>query len=303
MKFPREQWARLRDATPLTLSEDDLVALRGVNEEVDLEEVAEIYLPLSRLLNLYVAATQKLHSVSDTFLGADTSRVPYVIGMAGSVAVGKSTTARILRALLARWPDHPRVEIVTTDGFLYPNKILEERGLMERKGFPESYDRRTLLRFLVDLKSGKDDLSVPTYSHRIYDVTDELKPIRRPDIVILEGLNVLQTGARQGRSQRLFVSDFFDFSIYVDAAIEDVRRWYIDRFLTLRDLVFKKKDSYFHRYADLSNEEATQVAQDIWQRINEVNLHENIIPTRDRAQLILRKARDHSISGVSLRKI
>lgn len=305
LHFTRDEWAKLRASTPLTLSEDELIRLRGVNEQVSLEEVAEIYLPLSRLLNLYVAATQKLHQASDTFLGKTAGKVPYVIGMGGSVAVGKSTTARVLRTLLARWPDHPQVEIVTTDGFLYPNRVLEERDLMERKGFPESYDLRRLVRFVADVKSGEPAVTAPVYSHQRYDIVPgETQTIRSPDIVILEGLNVLQTGdGRDGRPPRLFVSDYFDFSIYVDARADHVERWYIDRFLMLRDLKFRDQDSYFHRYASLSNGEARRVAHDIWRTINGVNLEENILPTRERAHLILEKGPDHSVASVRLRRL
>lgn len=306
LHFTRAEWAELRASTPLTLSEPELIRLRGVNEQVSLAEVAEIYLPLSRLLNLYVAATQKLHQASDTFLGKKAGQVPYVIGMGGSVAVGKSTTARVLRALLARWRDHPRVEIVTTDGFLYPNRVLAERGLMERKGFPESYDLRRLVETMVDVKSGKGEIAIPVYSHQSYDIVPgDTQTLRHPDIVILEGLNVLQTGDGHGdgRPPRLFVSDFFDFSIYVDADARHIEQWYVDRFLTLRDSVFRDADSYFHRYAELSNEQARQVARDIWRRINGLNLDENIRPTRDRAQLILRKGADHSVESVRLRRL
>jgi len=306
LHFTRAEWAELRASTPLTLSEPELIRLRGVNEEVSLAEVAEIYLPLSRLLNLYVAATQKLHQASDTFLGKKAGKVPYVIGMGGSVAVGKSTTARVLRALLARWPDHPEVEILTTDGFLYPNQVLEERGLMLRKGFPESYDVRRLVEVLAEVKSGKNEVTAPVYSHQSYDVVPgTFQTLHDPDILILEGLNVLQTGDGRsvGRLPRLFVSDFFDFSIYVDADARHVEQWYVDRFLTLRDSVFRDEGSYFHRYAALSNTEARQVARGIWQRINGVNLVENILPTRDRAQLVLEKGADHSVESVRLRRL
>lgn len=303
--FAREEWARLRAATPLTLTEGDLATLHGLNERVSLDEVVEIYLPLSRLLNLYVAAAQNLYRVTDTFLGSPAAKVPYVIGIAGSVAVGKSTTARILQALLARWPNHPLVDLITTDGFLYPNRVLEERGLLQRKGFPESYDVRRLVRFMADVKAGRREVAAPVYSHRAYDIVpDKEQIVGEPDIVIVEGLNVLQTGDGQpaGRA-RMFVSDFFDFSIYVDAREADIEQWYIDRFLTLRDTVFRDTASYFHRYAHLSTPEAVQVATGIWREINGLNLRENILPTRERAHLILEKRADHAIQGVRLRKI
>jgi len=269
---------------------------------VFLDEVIEVYLPLSRLLNLYVSATQNLYRVTDTFLGKPTSKVPYVIGIAGSVAVGKSTTARILRALLARWPDHPEVDLVTTDGFLYPNRILKERGLMPRKGFPESYDLRRLVRFVSDVKSGNPEVAAPVYSHLAYDVLpDEAKVVRQPDVMILEGLNVLQ--AENGDAPSTFVSDLFDFSIYVDAEDDDLERWYVDRFLTLRDTIFQDKDSYFNRYASLSTEEAKDVARSIWAEINGPNLIQNIKPTRERARLILEKGPNHSVRSVKLRKL
>jgi len=276
--------------------------LRGLNEEVYLGEVIEVYLPLSRLLNLYVSATQNLYRVTDTFLGKPTQKVPYVIGIAGSVAVGKSTTARILRALLAHWPDHPEVDLVTTDGFLYPNHILEERGLLSRKGFPESYDFGRLLRFVSDVKSGAPEVAAPVYSHLAYDVLPgETKLIRQPDAMILEGLNVLQ--AENGGAPGTFVSDLFDFSIYVDAEDHDLERWYVDRFLTLRDTVFQDEKSYFNRYASLSTEEAREVARSIWAEINGPNLVRNIKPTRERARLILGKGPDHSVRSVKLRKL
>jgi type I pantothenate kinase len=305
VRFSRDEWAKLRASTPLTLSEDDLEQLRGINERIALDEVADIYLALSRLLNLYVAASQNLHRVSDTFLGNPAAKVPYVIAVAGSVAVGKSTTARILQALLARWPDHPQVDLVTTDGFLFPNRVLEERGLMERKGFPESYDLRRLVRFLADVKSGRAEVSAPVYSHLTYDIVpDEEQVVRRPDIVIVEGLTVLQTSdGRAGRAPQLFVSDFFDFSLYVDADEADIEQWYLDRFLTLRETAFADERSFFHHFAALSEDEATQVARGIWRSINAVNLHENILPTRERARLILEKAPDHSVRAVRLRKL
>ncbi len=303
--FTRKEWARLRDATPLTLTDRDLATLRGLNEYVSLDEVEEVYLPLSRLLNLYVAAAQGLHRVTDTFLGKPARPVPYIIGIAGSVAVGKSTFARILRELLARWPNHPKVDLVTTDGFLYPNRTLEERGLMNRKGFPESYDLRRLTRFMAELKSGSEEVRGPVYSHLVYDIVPgEEMVVEQPDIVLLEGLNVLQTpdGARR-HAIRTFVSDFFDFSIYLDAEEEDVEGWYVARFLTLRDTAFRDPRSYFRRYAELSTEDAVATARRIWADINGINLRENIRPTRDRARLVLRKARDHSIQEVRLRKI
>jgi type I pantothenate kinase len=302
--FDRPSWAELRAATPLTLSEDDLDALRGLNEAVSLDEVSDVYLPLSRLLNLYVAATSSLFQASNTFLGRPTTKVPYVIGIAGSVAVGKSTSARILQALLSRWPDHPRVDLVTTDGFLLPNRILEERGLMGRKGFPESYDQHRLVDFMAEVKSGSPETTAPVYSHQSYDiVAGEVRVVRQPDIVIVEGLNVLQAGEDHGQPMRMFVSDFFDFSIYVDAPEPVIERWYIERFLTLRDTVFRDERSFFHRYSSLSTDEAVATARDIWATINAVNLHENILPTRERAHLILEKAHNHLVDRVRLRKL
>ena len=301
--FDRQQWADLRAATPMTLREADLEDLRGINERIDLDEVAAVYLPLTRLLNLYVSATQNLHKVSATFLGTLSPKVPYVIGVAGSVAVGKSTFARILQALLARWPDHPKVDLITTDGFLHPNHVLEERGIMNRKGFPESYDTRALLKFLRDLKSGQPTLDAPVYSHVVYDIVEgESVTVCQPDILILEGLNVLQVGA-PGNEATEFVSDYFDFSIYIDALEADIESWYINRFLSLCDSVFQDPNSFFQHFAQLSREDAIATARTIWKGINGLNLKENIEPTRDRASLILRKGEDHRVSEVRLRKL
>jgi type I pantothenate kinase len=313
--FTRAEWARLRASTPLPLTEPQLRGLVGLNERVSLDEVAAIYLPLSRLLNLYVAAVQKLHEATAMFIGTATPRVPYVIGVGGSVAVGKSTTSRILQALLSRWPGHPKVDLITTDGFLLPRQELEARGLMERKGFPESYDLRRLVRFMADVKSGVSEVAAPVYSHLTYDVVPgEVTFIRQPDIVIVEGLNVLQTGtpssrrsgqadARAGKPLPMFVSDFFDFSIYVDANENDIEHWYVERFLALRETVFRNPSSYFHRYAALPPEGAVATARHIWQTINLVNLRQNVLPTRERATLILEKGRDHAIRKVRLRKL
>ena len=303
--FTHDEWAQLRENTPLTLSESDLARVRGINERMSLEEVVKIYLPLSRLLNLYVAAVQELYRAQARFLGDSTAKVPFVIGMAGSVAVGKSTAARVLRELLARWPNHPKVDLITTDGFLYPNRVLRQRGLMTRKGFPESYDLRRLVQFVVDVKSGQPEVSAPVYSHLRYDILPhEEQVVRQPDIIIVEGLNVLQT-SRQPRPDGpcVFVSDFFDFAIYVDARPAQIQRWYVERFLTLRETAFRDPASYFHRYASLSEVEARRTAQRIWRTINGVNLRENIAPTRTRAHLILEKGPDHTVQRVHLRKI
>jgi len=302
--FSHAEWGRLRAATPLTLTEEELGRLRGLNDKVSLDEVAEIYLPLSRLLNLYVVATQGLHAASATFLGQLTAKVPFVIGIGGSVAVGKSTAARLLQALLARWPNHPKVDLVTTDGFLHPNRILEERGLMRRKGFPESYDHRALIQFMAAVKAGQPEVRAPVYSHVSYDIVpDQTLVVRGPDIMIVEGLNVLQTGDGDSDRARIFVSDYFDFGIYVDAAERDVAQWFTDRFLALRDSVFQDPESYFHRFAALSRDEAVAMATQVWAEINGVNLRENILPTRERATLILEKGPDHRVRQVQLRKL
>jgi type I pantothenate kinase len=300
LTFERDDWAALRAATPLTLRQPDLDKLRGINEHIDLDEVTAVYLPLSRLLNLYVSATQDLHKVTATFLGAIAPKVPYVIGVAGSVAVGKSTFARILQALLAHWPDHPKVDLITTDGFLYPNRVLEERGIMHRKGFPESYDTRDLLRVLREIKSGHRHVEAPVYSHVVYDIIEgERIVVERPDIVILEGLNVLQSGTDSTE----FVSDYFDFSIYIDADEADIEQWYVERFLALRESVFQNPDSFFRHYAGLDDDAAVETARGIWRSINGINLRENIEPTRERASLILRKAADHRVERVHLRRL
>ncbi len=302
--FDRAAWASLRASTPMTLSEEDLDTLRGLNDDISLDEVREIYLPLSRLLNLYVAATQDLHQATGTFLDEPTAKVPYIIGVAGSVAVGKSTTSRILQALLSRWPDHPHVELVTTDGFLHPNAVLEERGLMDRKGFPESYDVATLLRFVAEVKSGADAVSAPVYSHLTYDIMPgETITVARPDILIVEGLNVLQTGAGRPGEPQVFVSDFFDFSLYVDADEEHIESWYLERFHTLRRTAFRDRASYFRRYAEMSADQADAFARRIWEEVNGRNLVENVLPTRTRADLILHKGADHSVEQVHLRKL
>ena len=303
--FSRGQWAALRDDTPMTLTRDEVTRLRSLNDRVDMEEIEHIYLPLSRLLSLYVAATQRLFRAQQRFLSTEDAKMPYVIGVAGSVAVGKSTTARVLQALLARWPNVPKVDLITTDGFLFPNAVLDRERLMERKGFPESYDLPALLRFLSDIKAGRHPVRAPVYSHLVYDVVpNQWVEIDRPDILIVEGLNVLQTGRLPKDGTAIpFVSDFFDFSVYIDADEDVLKRWYVQRFLALRETAFQDPKSFFHRYSQLSDAEAVATAASIWTRINLVNLHDNILPTRQRADLILTKRDTHKIQEVALRKL
>jgi type I pantothenate kinase len=303
VSFGREEWAALRASTPLTLTEDDMAGLRGIDDQLDLDEVVDIYLPLSRLLNLNVTASQALDRVTDTFLGRPAAKVPYLIGVAGSVAVGKSTTSRILRALLARWPDHPRVEIVTTDGFLFPNAILAERGIMDRKGFPESYDTGQLVRFMADLKAGRPEVRAPLYAHDAYDIVPgQQQVVADADVVIVEGLNILQVTPRAGEGGAVFPSDYLDFSIYVDADEADIVDWYVARFLRLKETAFVREDSFFHEFADIGTDLALDLAHGFWDRINHPNLVEHIRPTRQRATLVLTKGKDHRVSSVGLRR-
>jgi len=304
--FSRDEWAHLRADAPLTLSVDDLTKLQSLNDPISLDEIVAIYLPLSRLLSLYVAATQGLFKATQRFLLAESEpKVPYIIGVAGSVAVGKSTTARVLKALLSRWPNTPKVELVTTDGFLLPNAELERRGLMGRKGFPESYDGAAILRFLSDVKAGKPQVTAPVYSHLVYDVIPgETVTVERPDILILEGLNVLQP-SRMPKDGTLipFVSDYFDFSVYLDADENDLHRWYVNRFMTLRQTAFRDPRSFFRKYAEIAEDEALAIAERLWTGINLPNLQENILPTRQRASLILTKGASHRIQQVALRRL
>ena len=303
--FTRSQWAKLRDDTPMTLDAQEIAALHSMYDRLDLREVEDIYLPMSRLLSIYVSAMQRLYYSERRFLGIQDRKMPFIIGVAGSVAVGKSTTARVLQALLARWSPRPKVDLVTTDGFLFPNAVLERQGIMQKKGFPESYDLPTLLSFLSDIKAGRRPVRAPVYSHLTYDIIpDRWIEIDRPDILIVEGVNVLQTGRlpRDGKAVPV-VSDFFDFSVYIDAEEPVLRKWYIERFLALRDTAFHDPRSYFNRYAVLSDEEATATAIAIWERTNLANLEDNILPTRPRATLIMKKGADHVVETVALRRL
>ncbi|WP_392561694.1 type I pantothenate kinase [Orbus sturtevantii] len=303
MQFNRTQWAALRNAVPMTLSEEELFSLQGINEDLSIEEVSTIYLPLSRLLNYYISNNFTRQTILSKFLGTH-YKVPYIIGIAGSVAVGKSTTARVLKALLTRWPEHRKVALVTTDGFLHPNKVLEERNIMNKKGFPQSYDVKKLLKFVSDIKSGVENVSAPVYSHQVYDIVEgETVDIASPDILILEGLNVLQSSLSANTvNNRVFVSDYVDFSIYVDADTTLLHDWYINRFLKFRAGAFSDPNSYFHHYSTISESEALMKAEKIWKNINELNLVENILPTRERASLILTKGFDHRVDSIQLRK-
>ncbi|GJM03392.1 MAG: pantothenate kinase [Rhodomicrobium sp.] len=301
----REEWAAQRRDTPMTLSPEDVARLGGLSERLSTKEVEEIYLPLSRLLSLYVSASQELHLVTSRFLGKSELKVPFIIGIAGSVACGKSTTARVLKALLARWPGHPHVDLISTDGFLLPNKVLEDRKIMHRKGFPESFDTNRLLRFLADVKSGEPNVKAPIYSHFAYNILEnQYVSIDRPDILVVEGLNVLQPASMpKSGSAMPFVSDFFDVSVYIDAATIDIEQWYIERFWRLKETAFRDPAAYFHKYASLDDKEVEATARNIWRSINLRNLEKNILPTRQRADLILRKSKDHAVEEVKLRKL
>lgn len=299
MEFNREEWAAIRDHTPLPLTKEEFEKLKGLNDQIPFQEAEQIYHPITRLINLYVAASQQLYKSAAYFTGSQEAKSPYIIGIAGSVAVGKSTAARLLQLLLSRWTNHRNVDLITTDGFLHPNRILQERGLMKKKGFPESYDIKRLLQFLTEVKGGKPEVTAPVYSHLVYDIVpDRMQVVRAPDILIVEGINVLQVN----KESQVFVSDFFDFSIYLDADESDIKRWYIERFRMLRDSAFRNPDSYFHRYSTLTEEESVQTATQIWDEINAVNLRQNILPSKGRAQLLLQKGSNHEIRKVLLRK-
>lgn len=304
LQFNKNDWANLRANVPMTLQESDLLNVKGINDNLSLDEVAKVYLPLARLLNLYISSNIRRQTVIEEFIGKQTQKIPYVIGIAGSVAVGKSTTARLLQTLLSEWPEHRHVELLTTDGFLHPNEILQKRNIMHKKGFPESYDMKSLVQFVSDIKSGKKEVSAPLYSHLIYDIVpNQRKVIHSPDILIIEGLNVLQSGMDYPHElHRVFVSDFVDFSIYVDAEEEFLKKWYIERFLKFRLGAFSDPNSYFHDYAKLPEAEAITIASAVWDNVNAINLNENILPTRERASLILKKGNNHEIEEIKIRK-
>ncbi|MET3897675.1 type I pantothenate kinase [Devosia sp. UYZn731] len=303
--FTKAQWSALRADEPMTLNADDIKRLRTLSDPISLHEAEEVYLPLTRLLSFYVEAVQGLHNISTRFLDTPDQKVPFIIGVAGSVAVGKSTTARILRALLQRWPSSPKVDLVTTDGFLLPNAVLTERNIMERKGFPESYDRGRFVQFLADIKSGKAQVAAPVYSHLVYDIVpDQQVVIDRPDILIVEGLNILQPGELPKTGKPiLFASDFIDFSIYIDADDEDLEAWFMERFFQLRETAFRDPTSFFRRFAEMSKDEAGAFGKMVWETINLPNLQQNVVPTRGRADLILKKGKSHSIEDVKLRRV
>lgn len=303
LTFDRAAWCQFKADMPFFLTEDDVIRLHGHYETISIKEVVEIYLPLSRLLSLYVKAAYDLFNVTSQFLGHPEPRVPYIIGISGSVAVGKSTTSRVLKALLSTWESHPNVDIITTDGFIFPNKELEAKNLMHRKGFPESYNLRQLINFLTDLKAGKTNLKVPIYSHEYYDITDDFQLINKPDIVIIEGLNLLQHTLTTSQKSLVFVTDYIDFSIYVDAQTQVIEQWYVDRFMKFRNLAVNHSELFMHQFCKLSDEDALTYARNIWKEINKLNLVQNILPYKDRAKLILHKGMDHSVEKVQLRKI
>lgn len=305
LNFSIDEWAAFRADTPMTLTDDEVQRLRSLNDPISIEEVERIYLSLSRLLASHVESSISLFKQRARFLNLRGQKTPFIIGVAGSVAVGKSTTARILKELLSRWPASPKVDLITTDGFLYPNDKLREMNLMDRKGFPESFDRRAILQFLASIKAGKKNVKAPVYSHLVYDVVPgKAVTVNRPDILIFEGINVLQSSElpRDGNSVP-FVSDYFDFSIYIDANEEMIRKWYVERFMRLRETAFRDPDSFFHRYSEVSEDTALAIAEDLWARINLVNLHENILPTRQRADLVLHKGDSHAVDRVALRRL
>ena len=301
VEISRADWAELGNNTELPLTEAEIAQIRGLGDFLDMKEVREVYLPLSRFLNIYVSEYSKLHKATSNFLGERSARVPFIIGIAGSVAVGKSTVSRLLRELLTRWEGTPKVALITTDGFLYPNQELEKRSLMHRKGFPESYDRMTLLNFVADIKSGKENVQAPIYSHLTYDIVPgKFETVSSPDVVIIEGLNVLQS---PGPDQEVTLSDYFDFKIYVDAETKNISKWFLNRFHELRESAFTNPASYFHRYAEMPLDKALEKATEIWQTINLPNLTENILPTRSRATLVLKKGDQHAVESVLLRKL